>query len=66
MTEYEALVSERRNLLQKTAKEQDLIDCGEGNPIYIFTDEDAIDAEIDWGTSGDDSDCNIRTLFNNT
>jgi len=66
MTEREELVINRRRLLRNTAREQDLLDGGDGKLIYIFTYEDAIDAEIDWGTSGADSDLNIRTLFSNT
>jgi hypothetical protein len=66
MTEYEALVREFRDSLQVTSKEQDILDGGDGQPIYIFTDEDVIDALVDWGTSGAESDKNIRTLFNSS
>ncbi|PIR79904.1 MAG: hypothetical protein COU25_02825, partial [Candidatus Levybacteria bacterium CG10_big_fil_rev_8_21_14_0_10_35_13] len=55
----EALVT-----LQQTAKEQDLVDGGDGRIVYRFTIQDALESDIDWGKSGDKPDRNVRRLFN--
>lgn len=61
-SEYDQLLRKRRDLLQQTAREQDILDGGTGKKIYSFTIEDAID-----DTRGDESAANsknIRHLFN--
>lgn len=49
--------------LRRTAREQDLLDGGDGREIYTFTREDAQDAEVDWGADGEPPDQNVRKLF---
>lgn len=62
-TAFEYLV-EARDTLQRTAREQDLVDGGDGRIIYRFTLYDAMFTNHDWGESGDRSDRNVRVLFN--
>jgi hypothetical protein len=64
MNELERLECEARRLLQETAKDQDLVDGGDGEIIYEFTYEDAIETTEDWGAVGEKPDLNIRNLFN--
>lgn len=50
--------------LQRTAREQDLIDGGEGRIVYRYTIQDALESDVDWGASGDKPDMDVRHLFN--
>lgn len=63
LTELEQLTEEQQRILTKTAVEQDLLDGGNGKPIYTFTKDDAW-VLADWGEVGAYSDRNIAPLFN--
>lgn len=62
---FEEYTSEIRELLTKTAIEQDILDGGDGKPFYVFTDLDVEDAERDWGAEGDLPDRNVSKIFIN-
>ena len=49
-----------RDLLQQTAREQDMLDGGNGRTFYRYTLRDAID--LAW-EEGEPSNLNIRKLF---
>lgn len=62
LTEYQILLVEFRDILQKSAREQDILDGGIGEEIYTFTIKD-----VDDYVSNDESVANekqIRHLFN--
>lgn len=60
------MVNESRELLQKTATEQDVLDGGEGKTVYVLTDVDVVISEMDWGVSGAISNNNVRQIIGNT
>ena len=61
LTEYDKILRDHRNLIQQTAREQDILDGGTGRRVYTFTLEDAI--APGWGEDGAENDRNIRHLF---
>lgn len=61
LTESEQILRDNRELLQKTAREQDLIDGGDGTVFYVFTIQDTVD--LAW-KEGVPPSKNIRQLFN--
>lgn len=62
-TAFDYLI-EARDTLQRTARDQDLVDGGDGRIVYHFTIYDAMSTDHDWGESGDRPDLNVRVLFN--
>lgn len=63
VTAFDYLI-DARNTLQRTARDQDLVDGGDGKVVYHFTLYDAMSTNHDWGESGSRSDLNVRVLFN--
>jgi len=62
LTELKQILKENSELLTKTAVEQDILDGGIREVIYVFSPEEALTPG--WGEDGDPNDGNIRHLFN--
>jgi len=62
MSEGEQTLDDIRKKLQKTEKEQRKIEGGKGKSPYKYSEEDAVDALQDWGTSGDLPQKDVSTV----